>query len=110
MGYKLIKLVKNDNRPIITLTVALDDGSLVSLVGATEVIHFRKRGTTTVLSTLSCTHVTDGSDGKTYFKFTGAALDVDSGMYEGELEITYGDGDKQSVYDVLRFRVRDEFA
>jgi len=107
---ELIKLVKNDNRPLITITVKLDDGTIQSLVGATEVVYFRKRGTDTVLSTLSCTHVTDGSDGKTYFKFEGSALNVDPGLYEGELEITFGDGDKQSCYDTLRFQVRDEFA
>lgn len=106
-----IKLVRNDNRPEITLTIKDETtGSPMNLNGATEVVYFRKTGTSTVLATLPCTHVTDGSDGKTRFKFTGAALDVDAGAYEGEIEITHSDGDKETVFELLKFRVREEFA
>lgn len=106
-----IKLVRNDNRPEITLTIQDQvTGSPVNLSGATEVVHFRKTGTSAVLASLACTHVTDGTDGKTRFKFTGTALDVDAGTYEGEIEITHSDGDKETVFELLKFRVREEFA
>jgi hypothetical protein len=105
-----IKLVKNDNRPLITLTLKDETtGVVLNLVGATVVVYFRKKGTTAVLSTLSCSFVTDGTDGKVSFKFPGTALNVDPGQYEGEIEITYSGGDKQTVYDTLQFKVRDQF-
>ena len=108
---EVIKLVRNDNRPEITLTIKdANTDTVINLTGATEVVHFRKSGTTTVLATLSCTHVTDGTDGKTKFKFTGTSLNVEAGNYEGEVEITYTGGDKQTVYDLLKFRVREELA
>lgn len=106
-----IKLVRNDNRPQITLTITDETtGAPINLNGATVAVHFRKAGTTTVLSSLACTHVTDGSDGKTRFQFSGAALDVEAGNYEGEIEITHSGGDKETVFETLRFRVREEFA
>jgi hypothetical protein len=105
----VIKLVRNDNRPEITLTLRDESTDAVINLTGTEAVKFRKKGTTTVLATLSCTHVTDGTDGKTRFKFSGAALDVDAGNYEGEIEITFAGGDKQTVYDTLQFKVREEF-
>lgn len=108
---EIIKLVRKDNRPEITLTITDQSTNLpMNLAGATVVVKFRKAGTTTTLATLACTNVTDGTDGKTRFKFTGAALDVEAGNYEGEVEITYPDSDVQTVYEVLKFRLREEFA
>lgn len=106
-----IKLVQNDNRPEITLTLKDgNSGDPLNLTGASEVVHFRKQGTTTLIASLACTHVTDGSDGKIRFKFTGSALDVDPGVYEGEIEITHSDGDKETVFELLKFRVREDVA
>jgi len=106
-----IKLVRNDNRPEIVLTITDEGTGLpMNLAGATEVVKFRKAGTTATLATLACTHVTDGTDGKTRFKFNGAALDVDAGLYEGEIEITHSDGDVQTVFELLKFKLREEFA
>lgn len=107
----VIKLVRNDNRPLITLTITDETtGAVLDLSGASVSVHFRKSGTTTVLATLACTFVTDGSDGKVRFNFAGSALDVEAGTYEGEIEITHVGGDKETLYEVLRFRVREEFA
>lgn len=106
----VIKLVQNDNRPEITVTITDESsGNVMSLAGASEVMRFRKKGTTTVLATLTGTHVTDGTDGKTRFSFPGAALNVEAGNYEGEIEITFAGGDKQTVWDVLQFKVRAQF-
>jgi hypothetical protein len=32
-----------------------------------------------------------------------------AGEYEGEVEITFADGQIQTVYDVLKFKVREDF-
>jgi len=105
----IIKLVKGDELPQITLTLTDDiSGSAVDLsVSTTSVfIKFKLKGSSTTLSTISTLRLTDGSDGKVYFNFAGGVLDVDPGEYEGEIVIDYN-GSTQTVYDTLNFRVRD---
>lgn len=107
----VIRLVQNDSKPSIILTLTDETTGLpidLTLPTTTVVVKFRASGSTTLLSTISCTKYTDGSDGKVTFDFTGGVLDVDPGMYEGEIVVDY-DGDTQTVYDTLRFRVREEF-
>ncbi len=104
-----IKLVQGDNLPFIRLTLKNADGSVLDVSGAAVSVRFRAAGSTTTLSTLSCTAVTDGSDGVVQFNFPGNTLLVDPGLYEGEVEVDFG-GLKQTVYDVLKFNVRPQFA
>lgn len=105
-----IKLVQGDNRPYITLTLTNPTtGAAINLTGASVVVHFRAVGTSTVLSTLTCT-VTDAANGVCRFNFPGATLDVPAGPYEGEVEITFSGGDKQTVFDFLKFTVREDAA
>tara|TARA_X000001382_G_scaffold65365_1_gene45313 strand:- start:491 stop:826 length:336 start_codon:yes stop_codon:yes gene_type:complete len=103
-----IKVVKGDELPQIVLTLTDDTANspLDLSLGTTSVsIKFRKRGTTTTLSTITTTKSTNGSDGKVTFNFAGGVLDVDPGEYEGEIIINYS-GSVQTVYDILKFRVR----
>ena len=103
-----IKVVQGDELPQIVLTLTDDTANSVldlSLSTTSVSIKFRKRGTTTTLSTISTTKSTDGSDGKVTFNFAGGVLDVDPGEYEGEIVINYN-GTLQTVYDLLKFRVR----
>ena len=37
------------------------------------------------------------------------SLDVAAGIYEGELQLTMQDGSVQTVYDKLKFKVREQF-
>ena len=71
-------------------------------------VKFRATGTTTVLSTISCTKTNTGSDGKVQFNFTSGVLDVDEGSYEGEIVVNFN-GSLHTVYDLLKFRVRNNF-
>lgn len=104
-----IKLVKGDNRPYIKLTLTNPDGNPVNVSGSTTVsVKFRAAGTTTVLTTLTCSKPNGGSDGVVVFNFPGATLNVEPGQYEGEVEIDFG-GERQTVYDVLKFQVRADF-
>ena len=103
-----IKLVKGDELPQITLTLTDDvTSSAVNLSAPTTTVtvKFRKKGTTTTLSTISTIKTSGGTDGKVHFNFSGNVLDVDPGEYEGEVVIDYN-GLVQTVYDVLKFRVR----
>ena len=105
----IIKLVKGDELPQITLTLTDDiSGSAIDLSASTTSvsIKFKLKGSSTILSTISTAKLTDGSDGKVYFNFAGGVLDVDPGEYEGEIVIDYN-GSTQTVYDTLNFRVRD---
>jgi len=111
MATDVIRLVKGDERPVIVLTLTDDvTGSPIDLsLGTTTVtVKFRKAATTTVLNTISCNKLSGGTTGQVQFSFVGGVLDVDAGMYEGEVIINF-DGQVQTVYDTLRFTVRENF-
>lgn len=111
MAVDVIRLVKGDERPVIVLTLTDDtSGSPIDLSLSTTVvtIKFREAGTTTLLSTLSTSKLSGGTTGQVQFNFAGGALDVDPGMYEGEIVINFN-GEVQTVYDTLRFTVRENF-
>lgn len=106
-----IRLVSGDSRPTITLTLSDDvSGDAFDLSAGTTVVrvYFRAAGSTTVLSTITCTK-TDAANGVVTFDFSGGVLtDLAAGLYEGEIEVDF-DGDTHTVYDPLKFRVRAEF-
>lgn len=103
-----IKLVQGDNRPYIKLTVRDADGTAINLTDTTVRVYFRAVGSTTVLSTLTCSLIDLGVNGQAQFNFPGTTLDVPPGAYEGEIEVDFG-GEIQTVYDILRFQVRGQF-
>jgi BppU N-terminal domain len=104
-----IKLVQGDTRPQIRVALTDDTTGLpVDITGATVVLKFRAAGDSVVLSTLSGT-VTEGINGAVVFSWPEGALDVDSGDYEGEIEVTFADTTIQTVYETLKFKVREQF-
>lgn len=103
-----IRLVQGDNLPTIRMTLRHGDGTPMNLVNATVVVHFRAAGAEAVLSTLQCTKFNNGVSGEVSFNFPGQTLNVEPGSYEGEIEIDFG-GEKQTVYEPLRFTVRAQF-
>lgn len=105
----IIKLVQGDTLPTVTVTLTDEfTGVAVDLTGATVVVKFRASGTTTVLTTLACA-IVGAAAGIFSFSFPSPALDVEPGLYEGEIQVTFSGGEIQSVYDVLKFRVRADF-
>ena len=106
-----IKLVAGDSKPNITVT--LTDASTAAAVDLSDAnttvrVYFRAAGTTTTLSTITCSKQ-DAENGVVEFDFSGGVLDdLDAGMYEGEIEIDFN-GDTHTVFDVIKFRLRDEF-
>lgn len=104
-----IKLVQGDTLPQVKITVTDETtGLAISLTGASLVMRFRAVGSTTVLDTLNGT-VLDAANGVAVFPWNNTSLNVDAGDYEGEVEITFPTG-KQTVYDLLKFKVREDFA
>lgn len=120
-----IKLVQNDTQP--PLVVSLTDhesGSPIDVSGAAVVLKFREVGLTTLQATLSGTLLagyidedgaintddeTLGAGGRVSFAWVSPALEGPAGQYEGEIQITYAGGTIQTIYEVLKFTVREDF-
>lgn len=104
-------LVQGDNAPQIKVTVTRDEtGETVDMTGATVYLKIRKQRSTTVLLTLTATNVgTNLAEGIAIFVFSDGDLDIDPGYYEGEVEINFGDGTRETIYETLDFFVREDF-
>ena len=100
----------SDTGPQIKLTLTNEStGAAIDLTGGSVVMHFRAVGSTTVLFSRTLV-VTDAVNGVALIAWQAGDLDQDAGIYEGEIEITLSTGVIQTVYEALRFRLRDEFA
>lgn len=106
-----IKLVQGDTRPALVVTLTDDQtGNAISVTGATVRLKFREIGSETVLSTITGS-VAGTPVGQVVFHWASVptSLNVEPGDYEGEIEITFADGQIQTVYDLLKFKVRQDF-
>lgn len=127
MSTKKIALVRGDTRPQIGTTIKdVDTGVPVNLVGCTAKLYFRAAGGSALQATLNGIllagiededgvissappYDTPGSGGRVAFPWAVGDLDTDPGDYEGEIEVTFGDGTKQTVYEPLKFKLREQF-
>lgn len=123
MAYsQTLNLVTGDTLPELTFTLKdsqeaasgqvleTEDSSTwapINVTGATVRLRIRELGSSTVKSTLTCT-VTDGTNGKVATNFPAGTLDT-AGTFEGELEITFASGGIQTVYDLVKLKVRSDF-
>lgn len=122
-----IKLVQGDTRPQIVIDLKDQDGNPIDCSGGSVRMFFRKKGDSTVLSTITGTLLTGlknadgsitttapynvaGTGGRASFNWPAGALNVDPGPYEGEVEITFADATVQTVYDPIKFKLRADFA
>lgn len=104
-----IKLVQGDTRPQVKVTLTDDTtGDPIDLGTGTVRMRFRAAGDSTVLSTLVGT-IVNSVGGVVVFSWPDGALNVDAGDYEGEIEITFADTTVQTVYDLLKFKLREQF-
>jgi len=117
-----LSLVTGDTLPELTLTLKDSNSAAAGLVldsadsatwapinvtGATVRLRIRELGSTTVTSTLTCT-VTEGTAGKVVTDFPAGTLST-AGTFEGEIEVTFSSGGIQTVYDLIKFKVRSDF-
>jgi len=123
-----IKLVKGDTRPQLKVVVR-DEGTkeVIDISGATSVrLLFRQAGSEVLQATLTGTLLTGfeeedgtittsapydvaGVGGRVVFPWSAGDLDCDPGQYEGEIKVTFADSTMQTVYEALKFVVRDRF-
>lgn len=110
----VIRLVSGDAKPVIVLTLSDDaTGSPIDLSpsGTTVAVRFRKKDSTVLIATIPANNLTDGTDGKVQFDFSGGALvGATAGSYEGEVVVTTAGVGTQTVFERLTFRVRDSLS
>ena len=80
----------------------------INLTGATVRLRIRELGSSTVKATMTMT-VSDATNGVASTDFPSPALDT-AGTFEGEIEAVFADGSIQTVVDLLKLKVRAQFA
>lgn len=106
-----IKLVQGDTRPALVCTLTDDTTELpIDITGATVRMKFRAVGASELQATITGA-VTNGPAGQVAFYPASAPemLSGAAGDYEGEIEITFSDATIQTVYNALKFKVREDF-
>ena len=79
----------------------------IDITGATVKLRVRAIGSTTINATIN-TVVTNGTAGTCATDMPLAAF-PSAGVYEGEIEISFASGGIQTVDDLIKFKVRDDF-
>ena len=123
MAYsQTLNYVVGDTLPAIELTLRdkntaaagsvldSDDSSTwaaIDITGATVRLRIRELGSPTIVDTRVFS-VTDGTGGQCVTNLATTTFGS-AGTYEGEVEITHSNGAIQTVYDLVKFKVRDDF-
>jgi hypothetical protein len=108
-----IKLVQGDTYPQVSVSLTDENtGDPIDLTGATATLHFRSVGGTTALfSRQMYINPQQATTGKAVIAWGSGDLNVAAGDYEGEVEVYWAStGARQTVYDLLKFRVREDIA
>ena len=121
--FETINLVQGDTKPQLNFTLRdsktaasgkvldEDDSStweVIDITGYSIELKFRALNSTSVLFTESL-GITTAADGTCYMIWPANSLDIEAGIYEGELQLTDGNSRVQTVYDKLKFKVREQF-
>ena len=121
--YEEINLVAGDTKPEINLTLKdsntaaagltldpddSDTWSAIDISDPAVTVKFRALGASTVLDTMTCIK-TAPTDGKCYMPWGTDTLAVSAGTYEGEISLTYTSGGILTLFDRLKFKIRDDF-
>lgn len=122
-----IKLVQGDTRP--QLLFALTDevtGTIIDLTtAASALMKFRTAGSTVIKASIPCIKLmgrqledgtidysapynVTGAGGRLYMDWPVGTLD-EAGEFEGEIEITFSDATVHTIYDLIKFKVREQF-
>jgi len=122
----VIKLVQGDTKPVLLVDVKdANTGLPIDISTATTRLKIRMANAASIKDTIVGTPLpgltlTDGTlntaapydvagvGGRVGFSWGADSLDT-AGEMLGEVEVTFDDDSVQSVYDVLRFKVREQF-
>ena len=121
--FETINLVQGDTKPQLNFTIRdsatavagktldEDDSStwaIINITNYTIKLKFKALNSSTVLFTENL-GITSAAGGTCYMIWPADSLDITAGIYEGELELTDGSSKVQTVYDKLKFKVREQF-
>lgn len=123
MAYsETLNLVQGDTLPQLKLTIrnqneaapgtVLDETDpntwkIVNLTGSTVRLKIREVGGTTLKDTVTG-DVIDPVNGVVVFQFNPTTLDT-AGVFEAEVEVTTNTNQIQTVYDLIKLQVREQF-
>ena len=121
--YDTIQLVKGDTLPELNLTLRDSNNAAsgqtldsenpstwapIDLTGATARLKFKALGATDIKSTIVMSTHAPLTDGKVFMQWPVGVLDT-AGTFTGEVEVTYSGGSVQTVFDQLKFKVREDY-
>lgn len=105
-----IRLVRNDTGPQISLTLTDEStGAAINLSGATATLHMRDASGAVLLSRPLTIPAPTATQGVAIIVWQPGDLDHPEGQYDGEVEVVFQTGMRQTVYDLLRFKIREDF-
>jgi hypothetical protein len=106
------KYVQGDTGPQIKLTLTESDtGSPINLTSGTVTLHFRAAGEETVLfSRQLFIDQNTASNGEAILQWQTNDLAQEVGSYEGQVEVVLSTGLRETLFDLLKFKIREDFA
>ena len=105
------KYVQGDTGPQLRLTLTDEEtGTATNLTSSTVKMHFRAAGATSVLYTKTLAIINPPTNGIAVVNWTTGQLDYPAGSYQGEIEITRAGGTIETIYDIVKFKIREDFA
>lgn len=106
------KYVQGDTGPQLRLTFTDEDtGTATDLTGATVTLHFRAAGEDTVLFSKNLyVNPATATSGVAVVNWATGELNQDAGAYEGEIEVVRASGVRETIYDKIKFKIREDFA
>jgi len=107
-----INLVQGDTGPDIKVTLTREDtGEVEDLTGANIQMHFRRKNRDAVLFSLAGGNTgQEAEQGIVIFAFSADQLDQTPGEYEGEVEVLFDSGQRETVYQTIDFFIREDYA
>ena len=108
----IIQVVKGDPGPQLKATVTRSDTGAAFVGSGTINLRIRKKGTTTIISTIAVDTATSSiSSGILNFPLSAFLTNssTEEGFYEGEIEFTLSDGSIMSVFELIDIKVREDF-
>lgn len=111
MVNKPIRVVRNDTRPQVELTLTDElSGEPMNLSDATVYLHLRRSAREGVLvSREAVVRSDEASLGRAVIVWQQGDLDLPRGTYQAEVEVVATGGFRQTVFDTLEIELREDF-
>lgn len=107
-----IRLVRSDTGPQVRVVLTDEStGTAINLSGGTATLYLKSLDTNQLVLTRALV-IPSGTAtaGVAVIVWQANDLDHPPGDYDGEVEVVLSTGIRQTVYDVLKFRIREDFA